>query len=213
MLQRWLHLCARLSTAGEAVGVESTHNIFSELQACYTSPDRHYHNLQHIAACLTQLDSARAFAIRVDLVEAAIWFHDAVYDPRRRDNEAQSAGLAERALRRIDVPRRLREAVADLILITRHHQDAPASPDHALLLDIDLAILGQPDDVFDQYERDIRAEYSFMPESDFRAGRAAILRALAARDRIYLTEAFYFRYEAKARENLNRSLVALHAAP
>ena len=68
--------------------------IRDELVRAYTAPDRHYHDLAHIEAMLA---SARAYHGALSdpaAVAAAIWFHDAVYDTRRHDNEAKSAELA-----------------------------------------------------------------------------------------------------------------------
>jgi len=53
------------------------------------------------------------------------------------------------------------------------HVDAP------LLVDVDLSILGQPKARFDEYERQIRAEYGWVPEKIFGTKRAEILQRFA----------------------------------
>jgi predicted metal-dependent HD superfamily phosphohydrolase len=50
--------------------------------------------------------------------------------------------------------------VRDLILATRHDVSPPGG-DAALLVDVDLAILGSPAERFDEYERQVRQEYSW----------------------------------------------------
>src|SRR5262249_8094638 len=65
-----------------------------ELERTYQAPDRHYHDLRHIEALRGLARQHRAALNDHEAVEAAIWFHDAVYDPRRSDNEEQSALLA-----------------------------------------------------------------------------------------------------------------------
>jgi predicted metal-dependent HD superfamily phosphohydrolase len=95
--------------------------------------------------------------------------------------------------------------VEALILATRH-TERPTTRDAALLVDADLAILGQPPDVFDVYDGQIRAEYSWVPESEYVAGREAVLRRFLDRDSIFTTEVFRARYETQARENLARAL-------
>lgn len=68
-----------------------------ELSVLYEGRDRHYHNLAHIEAMLALAGEYRKLLGDPEAVEAAIWFHDAVYDSRAKDNEAQSAALAEKA--------------------------------------------------------------------------------------------------------------------
>src|ERR1700722_8593408 len=70
----------------------------SELSRLYEAQDRHYHGLAHIEAMLALADDYRALLHDAEAVEAAIWFHDAIYDSRAKDNEARSAALAEKDL-------------------------------------------------------------------------------------------------------------------
>src|SRR5215475_4432514 len=72
--------------------------IRDELVRAYTAPDRHYHNLAHIEAMLGLARSHGGALSDSDAVEAAIWFHDAIYDTRRHDNEVKSAELAAERL-------------------------------------------------------------------------------------------------------------------
>jgi len=84
--------------------------------------------------------------------------------------------------------------------------------DTAIFLDLDLSILGASEDVFDAYERGVRHEYRHVPEAAFRAGRAAILENFLSRDRLYLSDWRYARFEERARLNLRRSIAALQTA-
>ena len=178
----------------------------------YAEPHRAYHVLAHIERCLDELDEARHLASDADAVEAALWFHDAVYETDRRDNEERSARLAEEALARAGVEAARRARIADLVMATRH--DAPAQEtgaraiDERLIADIDLAILGADVPEFERYEAAIRDEYAAVPPEMFRAGRAAILRRFLNRRAIYSTDEFRNRYEARARMNLARSVAA-----
>ena len=72
--------------------------------AAFAEPQRHYHNQQHIAECLTQFDAARNIARRPEAIEFAIWFHDAVYDPKAGDNEEKSAALAKKCVEGAQLP-------------------------------------------------------------------------------------------------------------
>lgn len=188
-----------------------------ELSLAYQAGDRHYHNLNHIKAMLALADEYRDLLDDPEAVEAAIWFHDAIYDSRAKDNEAKSAELAEKNLAgRVD-PHRL-DRIAAMINATATHQlpplrDENALNDAALLLDMDLAILGAEPAAFDEYEKAVRLEYGWVEEPMWRAGRAAVLTTFLARPHIFHTAEFRQRFEPKARENLGRSLQALQAQP
>jgi predicted metal-dependent HD superfamily phosphohydrolase len=197
---RFQALCARIGSPSEA--------LFAPLVAAYQQPGRHYHDLQHIAHCLAELDRVRDRARQADAVELAIWYHDVVYDTRAGDNEAESAELAAAALASAGVASTVISTVHDLILATRHTCE-PQSEDEALLMDIDLAILGSPDELFDRYESAIRQEYAWVPEPLFRSKRAAILRGFLARPTLFHTPDFRERLEQKARANLARSVARL----
>ena len=112
------------------------------------------------------------------------------------------------ALRALGWPGDRTDAVRGLILATLH-ASLPLSADAAVVADIDLAVLGKPQEAFDDYERAIRREYGHVAEAAFRAGRAEVLRGFLARPRIYATDSFARRYEMTARQNLGRSLSAL----
>ena len=72
-----------------------TPEYFHQLVAMYSELHRHYHNQNHIANCLAEFDRVKSFVDNPPAVELAIWFHDAVYDPRAGDNEERSAELAK----------------------------------------------------------------------------------------------------------------------
>ena len=162
----------------------------------------------HIDECLREFDPARHLTNNLCAVEAAIWFHDAVYDSRTKDNEEKSAELWRDVAAGAGIEARVVEKVAKLILATKHAA-TPVDSDAELIADVDLAILGQPAERFDEYERQIREEYAWVPSEAFAAGRGAVLRGFLSRPSIYATEHFRRKYEARARENLRRSLERL----
>ncbi|MDX8527627.1 hypothetical protein RFM68_24300 [Mesorhizobium sp. MSK_1335] len=185
----------------------------SELAALYQAEDRHYHGLAHIEAMLAQATEYRHLLHDPEAIEAAIWFHDAVYDSRAKDNEAKSAALAESKLAGRTRPERLARILA-MINATATHQlppfeDKNAASDAALFLDMDLSILGAGPDIFDAYEKAVRLEYGWVEEPMWRAGRAAVLKSFLARPHIFHTSEFRQRFETRARTNLERSRAAL----
>ena len=200
--QRWDALWTRLNVIpNRAPSIEP-------LIAAYDEPARAYHNLHHIMQCLRALDELRDLCHDPDAVELAIWYHDAVYDPTRHDNEERSAGIAAEDLRRAVLPQEKINAVIDLIHATKHTH-SPITPDAEILVDIDLSILGQDAETFDNYERAIRQEYAHVDDDAFRKGRSAILQRFLDRPAIYATPAMRSRYEEPARQNLRRSLLNL----
>lgn len=184
---------------------------FDELVAAYSQPHRAYHDLDHIRDCLDQLDQAGESPERPSEVEIALWFHDVVYRTRSRRNEQRSAECAERALERGDCAEESIALVRDLILATRHAGPPPAG-DAALVVDIDLSILGRPPEEFAEYEEKIRREYAWLPGPIYRRKRAAVLQRFLERDSIYATPSFRERFEDRARANLEQSLGTLHGA-
>jgi predicted metal-dependent HD superfamily phosphohydrolase len=182
--------------------------VYCALTTAYAEPHRAYHTAAHLDDCLAELDPARALAVRPDEVELALWFHDALYDPRAADNEERSAAWAADALTAAGVTAEVAARVRELILATKHAA-VPTDPDARLLVDIDLAILGRPAEVFDAYDRAIRVEYQWVPEDQYRVGRARILRGFLARPRIYQMDPFHLRLEVVARANLARAIARL----
>ncbi len=183
------------------------------LSALYRAADRHYHGLAHIEALLALAAEYRPILSDPQAVEAAIWFHDAIYDSRAKDNEARSAELARESLADRIAPARI-ERISAMIEATATHQvpdlgSPDANRDAALFLDMDLSILGTPAALFDAYEAAVRRDYAWVDDTAWKTGRAAVLRNFLARPHIFHTPEFGERFEAQARENMERSLERL----
>lgn len=203
--ERWT---TRWETAWRALGAAPPEPpVLNALLARYAEPHRSYHTTRHLDECFTRLEWAGKGAERPGEVAVALLFHDAVYDPRRSDNEARSAELAAGALRQQGVAPDVVDRVHALIMATRHDA-TPATPDASLLVDVDLGILAAHAARFDEYERQVREEYAFVPAVIFRHKRRGILRAFLERERIYTSGAFGGD-EERARENLTRSIARL----
>ncbi len=183
--------------------------LFTDLAARYEEPHRVYHNLRHLRQVLETTDSLRSQASDVTAVELAVWFHDVIYDPRARDNEEQSALYAERALRQLEMLDDLILRVKELVLLTKTHVAPPGDRDAMILLDADLAILGEPEAEYRRYAAAIRKEYAHVNDEDFRQGRRSVLELFLNRKRLFLTEAMFTQREQRARQNLQRELAEL----
>jgi predicted metal-dependent HD superfamily phosphohydrolase len=176
--------------------------IRARLVARYGEAHRHYHTWSHVEACLAARERIAPDApIAVDI---ALWFHDAIYDPRAHDNEAQSAALMLAELGPSAEP------AVPLVMATKHAA-LPDTDEARIVVDADLSILGADLATFDAYERAVRAEYAFVLDEPFRAGRAHVLQSFVDRGTIFSTSAARALWERPARENLARSLRALTA--
>jgi predicted metal-dependent HD superfamily phosphohydrolase len=184
--------------------------LFARLRAAYQEPHRAYHNLIHIEDCLRQFEAVHSPAEHPAEVVLALWFHDAVYDPKSKDNEERSSAWAAAELTQAGAAREAVERVRSLILATKHDA-APIGTDAQLLVDIDLSILGRDPATFERYDLQIREEYRWVDEKTYNAARARILRQFLERRRIYQTEYFFIRYEVQARWNLERTVRELLA--
>jgi len=183
--------------------------VQEQLLANYRSADRAYHSVQHLGECFARFDEVESLVRESGEVQVALWFHDAVYDTHRSDNEAASAEWASAVMRAAGGTEEIVGRIARLILATRHDV-VPNDPDQALLVDIDLAILGAPADRFDEYEAQIRREYGWVPDAEFRAGRSAVLQRFLTRPFIYGSAPFRARCERAARDNRARASAGLH---
>lgn len=180
----------------------------------YDEPARHYHSRAHLVAVLrvsgALLDAEGAAASVGVPVALAAWFHDAIYDPLRSDNEARSATWAEDALGDLGAGERTIEAVVLHVLATATHM-ASDVPGAACFLDADLAVLGAPWPTYVSYAGQIRREYGHLDDEAFRTGRADVLRSFLARPVLYHSASGRERFEAAARANLGLELHAREA--
>lgn len=207
-LEAWLRLMQQYR-----VPEANAKPVFEVLAAAYGSPNRHYHNLEHLDEMFRTVERLATFADDLQAVHLAIWFHDAVYDTRAKDNESRSADLAVKLLEPIGVLRSELEIATRLILATAHLANPLPCVDRptALLLDADLAILGAAPHRYFRYAADIRAEYQWVPDADYRAGRCKVLEAFLARPRIFQTNAMHAEFDEHARTNLKAEFENLQA--
>lgn len=176
----------------------------------YSEPHRAYHNLSHIMALLRHADNERNHIHRPEIVELAIWFHDVIYDTHVQDNELRSASWARHVLQTMRIEPEVIEGVEQCILATQKHE-SPAShvADLPLFLDLDLAILGAPEETYRRYSQVIRSEYDWVPDQAYRRVRSDILRRFNERPSLFLTEQMAARYELRARQNIEWELKEL----
>lgn len=181
--------------------------LFNELDRRYGEAHRRYHTGAHIAHCLQQMDSAAPVLGKNDAVEMAIWFHDAIWDPKASDNEYRSAELFKSRVSDV-ASKAFIDAVYRLIMITVH-PSSPQMDDEKFLVDIDLSSFGMPWDAFSRDSALVREEFAHLSDDEFGRNHCIFLRSLLDRESIFTTEYYRERYEETARANMRRQLTEL----
>ncbi len=199
----WIEVCRVVVARDDVAGAGA------RLLEAYAQPSRSYHDLRHLMEVLTHIDALEGVAPDPAAVRLAAWFHDAVYDPERADNEDRSADLAIRELSGLQVAAGVVEDVARLVRLTAHHDPHPDDRDGAVLCDADLAVLGRDPEGYASYAAAVRQEYAFVDDAAFRSGRTAVLQGLLDRPTIYRTAEGLARWESAARRNLTNELTRL----
>jgi predicted metal-dependent HD superfamily phosphohydrolase len=184
--------------------------VLDDLRGRYAEPHRAYHVWAHVQALLGWADGLGDALLDRGMVDAAILFHDAVYDPRRSDNEARSAALLA-GCADLSLTGTQRRDAECLVLATAAHLppkdlDTALRSDLELFLDMDLSILGATREKFDVYERRVRFEYAHVADDDFAHGRCAVLTSFLNRPTLYFSVWGRDMFEAQARRNIDRSL-------
>ena len=183
--------------------------LFRRLITAYSKPDRHYHNLNHINHVLITIERFNLELQNPVAVKLAVWFHDFVYDSQASDNEFQSAKLAGKLLTEINISTELIDRVQQLILATKGHQIDPNDADLSIFLDADLAILGTDPVQYQDYDRSIRQEYSWVSDAAYQVGRTKVLQSFLQRDRLYCTDLLFDEMESIARINMQQEIANL----
>jgi predicted metal-dependent HD superfamily phosphohydrolase len=143
-----------------AVNTAAANKTFLTIVSLYSTPNRHYHTLQHIHSVLNTIDTLRTYVQDLPCLRLAAWFHDIVYDTYAQDNEQKSADYAGDMLRMLAIPNADIAKVKSLILCTKNHQANDI--DSQVLLDADLAILGTNPVEYQKYAQVIRQEYAWV---------------------------------------------------
>ena len=185
--------------------------LYQNLTDLYNSEDRFYHNLSHIEALLKLSEEHQHLLESQESIDFVIWYHDAIYDASKSNNEEESAQLAKKDLAKLGLDANVIENCYDLIIATKTHQLSKGldSFDSQFLLDIDLSILASERDQYIEYTQHIRKEYTIYPDSIYKEGRKKVLRHFLEMEHIYKTELFQNSWEFRAKENLSYEISLL----
>lgn len=203
----WLRLAHQIGPASPG----STDRWFAALRAGYSTADRRYHTLEHVRQVVSICRNLSSKSDERAVLELTAWFHDYIYDPRKRDNEGRSADEAITAIDQLGGSGRLGAEVAEVIALTQTHE-SNGSALGDMFLDADLTILAAPQDNYDAYAAGIREEYAWVTERDFRNGRIGVLQSLLDRPKLFHTS-ICTSLEEGARNNLRTEMNRLREAP
>ncbi|GAA1150894.1 DUF4031 domain-containing protein [Nesterenkonia lutea] len=183
-----------------------------ELLDRWSEPHRHYHSLTHLAAVLRHvafLDRAGELAPdQRRVVALAAWFHDAVYSGAAGEDEEASARLAEVRLEPVLAVSSIQET-ARLVRLTTGHDPVPEDGNGAVLVDSDLAVLGQTPTDYARYADAVRRDFAQVTDADFHRGRSQVLLRLLDQPTLFRTVTGRQRWEQQARLNLREELERL----
>jgi predicted metal-dependent HD superfamily phosphohydrolase len=192
LLKRW-----------RALAGESADALGEALIRAWGEAQRHYHDESHLIWLLDEADRRSALIRDPAFVGYAIWFHDAVYEPGRPDNEQVSADWARQSLTHDAA---LAERVGRVIEQTKKHNGGDADGDAALFLDMDVAILGEPWEAYCRYAAGVRRELSMYPDGAFAAGRGRFLEQQLEHPRTFRTDLYEAERGETARANMRWEL-------
>jgi len=180
--------------------------IIGDIIRKYSEP-RPYHNWHHVLHCYNEYIENKGLFRRPSIGLVTLLYHDIVYNPKRNDNELQSALYAYQQIEKHADPA-IAALISDGILATKHNA-IPYDTDTKLILDIDLSILGQDWERFQEYDAQIRQEYSFVADEQYATARINVLENFLNRPTIYLSDYFRTKYEMHASKNLEKKIFML----
>ena len=185
-----------------------TSDLWTEIEQNYSCKNRHYHTLSHLDNLLQVLLEVEDKIENWETILFTLYYHDIIYNALKLNNEEQSAELAEKRMKQINVPRKIIENSKAQILATKNHLDNSVS-DTNYFTDADLSVLGQNLETYTTYYQNVRKEYSIYPNVIYNPGRKKVLTHFLEMERIYKTEHFFHKLEVQAKDNLNYELKTL----
>src|SRR5699024_2064053 len=140
----------------------------------WSDENRKHHNLRRLVSVLARVDELAAETHSPDLVRVAAWYHGAVfrmdqthvYSRRGGIDEGASADLAREELAGLGVPPERIERVAELIHALARHHVPDGDLDAMALCDANLGGLAAEPQKYATYRREVREEYSNVPDPD-----------------------------------------------
>lgn len=202
---RWINLASKYIEKPTLVI-----SLWEDILKHYSKKNRYYHNLSHIKSMLLQADNFEQGIQDFDALIFAIWYHDIIYKPTKKDNEDKSAIFAENHIKMMLFDQKRLKNIKKLIVSTKKHKIIIGeNMDNAYLLDMDLSILGTNWETYENYTQQIRNEYKIYPDFMYKPGRKKVLQHFLVRETLYFTEAYRNKFESQARKNIKKEIELL----
>ena len=182
--------------------------LWVEIEKNYTNKKRFYHNLSHLDNLYLELLNVKNEIEDWDTLLFTLFYHDIIYKATSKENEEKSAELAKLRLNEIGFDEVKVEKCFEQILATKLHESS-LNKDTNIFIDADLSILGQDWDLYSQYYKNVRKEYSVYPDFLYNPGQKKVLEHFITMPRIFKTDLFFERFEKKAKINLEKELLVL----
>ena len=193
---------------------ETYHQMIDYCLFNYDLPGRYYHNVEHIIQCVSELDKLvtefpyRILPLDVQNLLLAILFHDVVYGQKSPQSDEE---LSAEKLSGFIVNKPHHNKAVEYILLTQHlsqKRKENLTEAEKIMISIDLSILGQNPDLYNEYAQNIRKEYSYAPDIDYAKGRISALNTILANPPIFPSTCFS-KYEARAHSNIKNEIQIL----
>jgi predicted metal-dependent HD superfamily phosphohydrolase len=199
--------------AGATATEQEIRAVGEELIERWSAPDRHFHNLRHLAAVLHRVDELAEETHEPEVVRLAAWYHGAVFDADRKvayetqggEQTTASAELARKQLTALGISSESADRVGHLVDTLARHKPDKGDFDSAVLNDADLAMLAEEPQRYKKYVADVRAEYSHIPLGDYLEARIKVLSKLLQRPKLYASP-LGAAWEEPARQNVDAEL-------
>lgn len=174
----------------------------------HTEKHRKYHTLNHLKHIFGELRPVENQLKNLHCITLSVFFHDIIYQVKKSNNEEKSAAFAKAFMEEHAKLKPFSPTVHDQIIATKHHK-ATKDSDTNFLIDADMAILGQPREVYREYTENIRKEYQIYPDFMYRKGRRKVVTQFLTTPQIFHTDFFHAKYQKQAEENLHWELTQL----
>lgn len=177
---------------------ESGIDIFEDLILQHSGPKRFFHNTANLLSMLEEYKVAHGQDMAI---EFSIWFLNHSLDMKIAIRMNKTIEAMTKSLVNLGASPAFRKKVNRLILSVAN-EGGPISIEEKILSDIRLASLGMNLTQFATSRALIRNEYPQMSNYLFAQFQMNYLKRLLSKDKIYYTQYFIEKYEAKARMNL-----------
>ncbi|KMQ60180.1 hypothetical protein ACM46_18285 [Chryseobacterium angstadtii] len=198
--EKFKDLCFDLTSDQDLIN-----SFWEEIETKYSEKGRHYHNLFHLENMFLELEKVKSNIQDFMAVSFSVFYHDVIYDATSKSNEEKSALYAAERLQKLGLHQDIISKISLQILATKSHLHSNDS-DTNYLLDADLSILGKDPELYLDYTRKIRKEYSIYPDLLYKPGRRKVLKHFLELESIFKTKEFRDQYEFQAKENIVEEL-------